>query len=160
MARRSRGEENGNDDGNGSNSDINGHINGKHTKTQSRRGADLEIDAEVTAGEEPPTTDTFEVEEDPSLRLERHKKCGCHSLETCLTAFLLYIFNLTAFFVCGVIVAGQIVAWEQFDVDSPELVVLGITVLGLAVVSLIGLRGTCKKEQHRLRMCVAKSCSC
>eukprot|EP01048_Picozoa_sp_COSAG05_P007045 COSAG05_NODE_484_length_9355_cov_5.704840_2_plen_148_part_00 len=89
---------------------------------------------------------------------EPHHRKGCGAVLQSLTSqILLYLFNLAAFFSCAIIVAGQIAAWEEFDVSSPELVVLGATIAALAVVSLIGLHGTWKKKQHKLRMCVASS---
>jgi hypothetical protein len=36
---------------------------------------------------------------------------------------VLYTFNLIAFLVCAFIVFGQLMAWDTFDVTSPELVV-------------------------------------
>ena len=130
--------------------DSAGKTKGRKEKKQRRKGGQSRLDPEAGG--------SFEVEATCEERELPMKRSSC---SRCIRSFtsevLLCLFNLAAFFVCGVIVAGQVAAWEQFDVNSPELVVLGTTILGLAVVSLIGLHGTCKKEQHRLRLCVLRT---
>ena len=52
--------------------------------------------------------------------------------------FALYGFNTVAFFSCLIIVAGQVAVMSQINFKSPELVVLGITIIGLWVLSGLG----------------------
>ena len=64
----------------------------------------------------------------------------------------LHGFNILAFLCCLTMVLGQAAAMSTINLRSPELVVLGFTVICLWVLSIVGLFGTRTKNRFALRM--------
>ena len=70
----------------------------------------------------------------------------------CLVLSSLYGFNVVSFLACLVIIAGQVAAMSQLDFRSPELVVLGTTIVALWVLSVLGVYGVYTSHRQLLRM--------
>ena len=83
---------------------------------------------------------------------EARKKTFTEKCIPLLTNISLYAFNGIAFVVSSSMVLGQMVAFQQFDVESAELVLLGFSIAALAALSGLGLYGTYKNHQAALRM--------
>jgi hypothetical protein len=93
----------------------------------------------------------FNLEEGRAEKKQESSSC-CHKMQVVLVLLSLYLFNLVAFLACGSIVVGQVAAYEKFDTQSPELVVLGTTIAALGVLSAMGIYATCRKRKTTLRM--------
>ena len=70
----------------------------------------------------------------------------------CLVHFSLYGFNVVSFFACLLIVGGQVAAMSQLNFRSPELAVLGMTIVALWALSVLGLYGVYTSHRKLLRM--------
>lgn len=64
----------------------------------------------------------------------------------------LYGFNAAVFLGCLAVLAVQINALAGVDLRSPELVVLGITLVCLWLLSVVGLVGTWRRRGRTMRM--------
>ena len=64
----------------------------------------------------------------------------------------LYGFNATVFLGCLAVLAVQINALADLRMRSPELVVLGITLVCLWLLSVVGLVGTWRRRGRTMRM--------
>jgi hypothetical protein len=85
-------------------------------------------------------------------KVEETEETLVHKVTSCMVHFSLYGFNIVSFFACLLIVAGQVAAMSQINFKSPELVVLGITIVALWVLSGLGLYGIKTAHRQLLRM--------
>lgn len=63
----------------------------------------------------------------------------------------LWFFNLTAFIACAVMFLGQAESFWELGASSPELILLGASVVSLCALSILGMWGTRTKHRTGLR---------
>ena len=64
----------------------------------------------------------------------------------------LWTFNMITWCACIVMIAGQVGTLWELGLGSPELVLLALSVVGLWVLTMVGMYGTTKKNRTALRL--------